>query len=126
MPSIALIMRRKPLAEGISRALEEEADGLETYIITNYRQASAYISRLKPATIVFEIAEPGTRDAQYSLELSGKIKRLAPGCKLLLIYPEADQENLKSLIQDKRSGMIDDFVSYDTSLNYLVSKILAM
>ncbi len=126
MPTIALIMRRKPLAEGISRALLDENPALKTCIITNYQQADAYISSHNPATVVVEIAEPGTKDAQFSLDLSGRVKVLAPDCKLLLIFPEADQANLKQVIDRKKGGQIDDFVSYDTSLAYLVAKILAI
>ncbi|MGI5900028.1 MAG: hypothetical protein ACOX8S_08945 [Christensenellales bacterium] len=124
---IALIMRRKPLAEGIAMALKSHMAGeLKTHIITNHKLACAYIEQYQPELAVVEIAESGPYDATSCLELCDEIRRQVPFCKLLTICPESDKDEINQCVSAKRRGMIDDFVFYDASLDYLVSKILSI
>jgi hypothetical protein len=73
-------------------------------------------------TVLIEIAETGKYDAGYCLSLCVRVR--APGRKLFLLCPEQDETSVSAVIRAKRQGLIEDFMFYSASVDYLVSKLL--
>ena len=127
MRKIALIIKRRPLAEGIIMALKSmTADVFQPYIIDDYRLAETYIKQYMPDTAAVEIPETGECTTACCLELCRAVRRAAPGCRLLMICPENVKDSVKAAMSAKKTNLIDDFVFYDASLNYIASKIFSM
>ena len=75
---------------------------------------------------LIEVAENEEYGMDYCLALCGWLQKETPECKLLLMCPESDTECVEAAIAAKRSNQISDFIFYDTSLEYLVSKLLSL
>lgn len=50
----------------------------------------------------------------------------APKCMLLLMCPEQDENSITRVVEAKRKKRIDDFVFYDVTIEYLISKLMSM
>ncbi|MCL2105516.1 MAG: hypothetical protein FWH26_00360 [Oscillospiraceae bacterium] len=116
MQTVVLVMRRGLAAQGLMRKLRGDPDLRLTY-------EPAY-SRADVALI--EVAESGRQDISYCLSLCDRLQTEAPLCKRLLMCPEQDGTAVARAVEAKRAGRIDDFVFYDATPDYLVSKLLSM
>ena len=77
-----------------------------------------------PGVVVVEIPESGIfRFAEKCLAICDAIRKQVPGCKQVLICSESDADSCRAAIQAKQENRIDDFLFYDTSVNYLFSKL---
>ena len=50
----------------------------------------------------------------------------ASKCMLLLMCPEQDENSITRVVEAKRKKRIDDFVFYDVTIEYLISKLISM
>ena len=115
--TVALIMKRKVLAQSLMRLTREEK-GIQMYFQPDYGCGAS--------CALIEVAESGEYDVAYCLALCAWLKKETPACKLLLLCPENDEECISEVVTAKRAGKIDDFIFYDTSLEYLISKLCSM
>ena len=125
MQTYALIMKRRPLAEGIGMTLEEKG-GAGILIIGDYSLALGYMEKYRPGVALIEAAESGPFGADYCIKLAASIKADYPSCRLLLMVPEYDEAAVRTAIDGRRSGTIDDFVFFDAGLGYIASKLISM
>ncbi|MEA4911952.1 MAG: hypothetical protein VB092_04970 [Oscillospiraceae bacterium] len=122
MKTVALIMKRRAVAQLLTERLAEEevcARGVFDYA----RAAQAVLSA---DAALIEAGEDGAYTADACLALCAKLHAAAPGCRLLLLCPEGDAAGVRLAAQAARDGTIQDFVFYNASTEYLVSKILAL
>lgn len=125
MQTIVLFMRRMPVAQGIMQKLQGNTD-LRLVFEPEYAYATHAI-RLNGAGIaLIEVAESGEYTADYCMELCARLRRETPRCKLMLMCPEQDKRGVAQAVEAKRDGRIDDFVFYDSSIDYLASKFLSL
>lgn len=123
--TVALIMKRKVLAQSLMRLTREEK-GIQMYFQPDYADADVVIRGCGASCALVEVAESGEYDVAYCLALCAWLKKETPACKLLLLCPENDEECISEVVAAKRAGKIDDFIFYDTSLEYLISKLCSM
>jgi len=123
MQTIVLIMRRKAIAQGLAQSL---GGGPRVILEPSHRYAQARIRAGGADIALVEIAESGSHGAAKCLALCDRLREDAPQCKLLLMCPEQDQDSVARAIEAKCRGRIDDFVFYDVTTDYLVSKLLSM
>ena len=127
MRKIAIVMKRKPLAEGISMALQKyRADGIKSCIINDYELTHAYFESIMPDAALIEISESGKYDAQYCIELCRTAAMDFPETKLILMCPDNDEKSIAAAIEAKKNDVISDFVFYDASMEYLVAKLCSV
>ena len=123
--TVALIMKRKMLAQSLMRLTREEKD-IQMCFQPDYADTDVVIRGCGAGCALIEVAESGEYDVAYCLALCARLKRETPACKLLLLCPEIDEECIAEVVAAKRAGKIDDFIFYDTSLEYLISKLCSM
>jgi len=114
-------MRRKSVAQGLAQTL-----GGGLIIEPSHRRALARVRAGGADVALVEIAESGGHGAAECLALCARLREEAPQCKLLLMCPERDRDSVARAIEAKSQGRIDDFVFYDVTTDYLVSKLLSM
>lgn len=125
MKHVLLFMRRKVLSSALSR-LAKEKNQLRFFTETNPANLLIAAKSHRVEIAVIEAAESGEFSVHDSLRLCDEIRRGLPGCKLLLLCSENSEESKRLAISAKQEGHIDDFIFYDTSIDYLMSKLLAM
>ena len=125
MRTIVLIMRRRPVAQGLMQKMIDDAS-LHLLYEPDYAQADIAIRTHAASTALIEVSESGEYDTSHCLALCTWLRKETPGCKLLLMCPEQDKTGVAQAVEAKKDGCIDDFVFYDSSIDYLVSKLLSM
>jgi hypothetical protein len=123
--TLALIMTCRPIAQTLMLKIREEAT-LAVIFELAYASADTAIRANSVDTALVEVAEAGQFGLCYCLALCARIRRKAPRCKLMLMCPESDEEGVARVVEAKRCGQIDDFVFYDSTIDYLASKLLSM
>lgn len=125
MPTILLLMQRKAIIQNIKKRL----DGDNTIFVIsdkNYNTDLVFSNGLKLEVILIEVSESRNYDIEYCLILCEEIRKINPWCKLLLMVPEQNKNSVNLVVKAKVSKEIDDFVFYDVTIDYLVSKILSI
>ncbi len=122
MWTIALLMQRMPIAQGLIKKLEQPY--IRLCYESDYAKADSLVHTSCANIALIEIAETGRYDAGFCLALCSRLHDTIRGCKLLLMCPEQDESSIAAAIDSKQEGIIEDFVFYDASIDYLASKLL--
>jgi len=122
MIQIVLVMRRMVFAQSLTRILAEKNE-FHVRIARNYQEAEILIEGTRADAAMIEVSENDEGDMRSCLSLCSEIRSRAPNCRLLLMCSENMEEAVREVIRAKLAREIDDFVFYDTSLRYLISKI---
>ena len=124
MKNLAFVTRRKMVAQGLEAALT-----VHTYLKMNLlplippsnalKDASVY----QPDIIILDVS--GEMEQEDLFSLCRKIRQQLPCCKALLLVP--DTRSYRELsVQARKKNLIDDFIFYDNSMNYLLAKLAAL
>ena len=79
-----------------------------------------------PALALVEIPERRGAPLQEAFDVCDDIKEVCPNCKIMLMCPEQDTKSVDACVEAKKKGDIEDYVFYDTSPEYLTSKLKAL
>lgn len=121
--TIILVMYRKVIVENLLDKLGK-CEHINILYQPHYNKAVSLINSIHAAVALIEVAESGEYDIAYCLKLCAKIRMKTPKCKLLIMCSELDQKNIDLVIDAKEECLIDDFVFYDVTSDYLVSKLI--
>ena len=123
MKKIAFISKRKVLIQSLCDAIKSNSRlNFETYSLYNIEQSLVDVEVLGVDVIVIDVSEDKKND---SLSLCDKLRTVLPDCKLLLLISLDDKEAKDFAVSAVKDGSADDFVFYDTSLEYLFAKLAA-
>lgn len=125
MSIIMLIMQRKAIVQGLMDRFRDIPD-MRLIYEPEYQHADRAIRHYDANAILIEATESGHYDTAHCLTLCKRLRKQAPGCKLLLMCPEQNEHNINLAIGAKGGKLIDDFVFYDVTIDYLVSKLISI
>ncbi len=125
MPIIILIMKRKPIAQGFMNSLKGSPD-IRLIYQPYYHRSNLTIHKHKAKVVLIEVAETGPYDIGYCLVLCNELRETAPECKLILMCSDQDEKTIDLVIDAMGKNYIDDFVFFDVTIDYLVSKLLSI
>ena len=118
MKRVLLVMKRRVLAEAI---MQETQSAL--LFRAEYRSENAPIAAETFAADVVLLEIPERTPRAQSAALCDAIKRQRPETRILLLCPENDPDACRVTIEAVREKRADDFVFYDTSIRFLLSKL---
>lgn len=122
---VMLLLCRRVIADLLIRAIEKQ-DEAKAFGIYDYKNAvPAAMSRLPDIALV-EVPEQYGTSAQDTLALCEEIKAARPGCKIVILCPENDKAGVGACVEAKRAGKIEDYLFYDSGVDYLVSKLRSL
>ena len=125
MQTIVLVMQRRPVAQGLMQRMQAE-QSLTPIFEPDYAHADVAIRSNRADIALVEAWESGEYNTLHCLALCSWLRKETPGCKLLLMCPEQDKGSVAQAVEAKRDGQIDDFVFYDSTIDYLATKLLSM
>lgn len=125
MPIIVLIMKRRPVAQGIMNCLQDYKN-IRLVYEPYYHRGHITIKNNKARVALIEVAESGPYDIGYCLELCKKLREETPDCTLILMCSEQDEKTIKKVVEAKGQNRIDDFVFFDVTIDYLTSKLMSI
>lgn len=123
MQNIMLLIQRKAIFNNIKYHLQKHS-GINISHIQNY-DCLTIESLLNVDVILIEVAESGEFDINYCLNIINNLVKKVKDLKIILMCSDQDAESIKLVLKAKKARVIDDFVFYDVTVDYLVSKILA-
>jgi len=124
--TVVLVIWRKSIAQGLAHRLRGDQE-IHLIFEPSHSLAHAAIRFRAADAALIEVAESGEHHGIADcLSLCARLREEAPQCKLLLMCPERNQGDVSRTVEAKRMGHIDDFVFYDSSIDYVASKLLAM
>ena len=100
-----------------------DAPGIQLCYEPDYANADVAIRSHLATGVLLEVSEDGEQDIGFCLALCAWLREVTPGCRLMLMCPEGQEETVRHAIEAKRKGEIDDFVFYDVSLDYLSASL---
>lgn len=118
-----IVMQRKVLSDALVEYTKSEAQ-LDITVEHSYAMAALTAEALAPNVMMMEIPESGPwKSAEKCLAVCDVIKKQASNCKLIILCSEGDLNSCRTVIAAKRESRIDDFLYYETSIEYLFSKL---
>ena len=120
---ILLIMSREIISDSI--IAQSKAGGrFDFHAESDYMSAIESAIKYKPRIVLLEVPESGSyKSADKCLLISDEIRKNLPPTRQLLLCSETDAASRLAAIKAKQNKRIDDFLFYDTSVNYLFSKL---
>ena len=121
MKKIGFITTNKVLAQSLSAAVKGRPDWeIEPYLLLDPRQAALDADVLQLDAAVIDVADgiPVGETEAFCRSL-----RKTANCRLLLLVPKAAR---RTAIRAVKNNAANDFVFYDTSLDYLFTKLAAI
>ena len=124
--NVLMVMHRKMLSDALIAQTATDAP-FKIVAEQNYATAALTAETCIPDIVVMEIPESGPwRSAEKCLAVCDMIRGQMPGCKQVLLCNEYDAVSCHAAIRAKQARRIDDFLFYDNSVNYLLSKLEAL
>ncbi len=125
MQKVLLAMQRKILAQSLRSALQASGK-FEVYLEACNKNVLLAALKFGANIILIEIPESGVEPAKEKLNLCREIRKAIPESKLFMLCPEYSEESKNLVVDAKKHGEIEDFIFYDTSLEYFVKKLESM
>lgn len=126
MKKIGFITTNKVLAQSLAAAVRNSpALEFEPFLLLNPGQASLDAEVLKIDIAVVDVMDGASKEIETAGSLCEKLRGAVPGCRLLLLVSQDDRTGRKMAIRAMKSKTADDFVFYDTTLEYLFAKLAA-
>lgn len=125
MQKILLGLHRKILAQSILQTMKDDKR-FDCYIENCPVNIPLAIQKYDIDIAVIEVPESGSNPEGEKLAICREIADTSPNCKLLLMCSEESESCKKAIVEAKRRGEIEDFVFYDSSLEYLIAKLESM
>ena len=120
---VLLVMQRKIISDSLICQSKNDP----RFIFTaeeKYSTAVLTAEACSAEIVVLEIPESGLwSSADKCLSICDVIRNQLPSCKLMIICCENDTNTYRAVIHAKQEQRIDDFLFYDCSINYLLSKL---
>jgi len=122
---VMLLLCRRVIADLLIKSLERNEE-VEAFGIYDYKNAVHAAMSRRPNIALVEIPEKHGTPAQDTLEICVAIKKELCECKIVLLCPEQDKESINACVEAKKQGKVEDFLFYDSGVEYLVSKLEAL
>ena len=120
MKKIGFITTNKVFAQSLAAAIHSRPDwGIEPHLLLKPRQAVLEAEVLALDAVVIDAADAAPDETMAFC----RALRQSAGCRLLLLVPKKGR---RMAIEAVKSQAADDFVFYDTSLEYLFAKLATL
>ena len=117
-----VLCQRRVIAEALVGCIERSS-ALRPFVVRKFEDAAAVARVRRPALALVEIPERFGSPALDTIDVCEAIKTASPGCKIVLLCPEQDKESVDICVDERRRGGIEDFLFYDSSMEYLASTL---
>ena len=122
---VMLVLCRKVISGLLIEAIRNRTD-MDAFGLYEFNKAKGIAVTRQPRIALVEIPENRGHPAKEALDVCEDIQEASPGCKIILICPENDEESVSACIEAVKEGKISDYLFYDLSVDYLVSKLISL
>ena len=122
---VMLVLCRKVISGLLIEAIKKRTD-MDAFGLYEFNKAKDMAMARQPKIALVEIPENRGNPARDALNVCEDIQIASPGCKIILICPENDEESVAACIEAVKEGKISDYLFYDLSVDYLISKLITL
>lgn len=127
MKRVGIVTGNRLFAQSLAANNYSAEYQLEFFALTNPRQAIIDAAVFDIDVALVDIAISKVVDVRETvLELCTGLRAALPKCRMLLIASQDDSTGYDTAISAINGGLADDYIFYDTSLEYLLAKLAAM
>ena len=124
MKKIAFITRRKMLAQGLESAVSERySDELSLLPLIPPQNVLTDATVYEPDIIIIDVTFKMLDTMEF---LCIELRKIVKNARIIMLSAEDDAVYRDLSVQLKIKGLIDDFVFYDNSMNYIIAKLAAL
>lgn len=124
MKKIAFITKNKILGQSFAAAIKSMNQlDFNFYLFLNSDQALLDAEIFEIDIALIDVMDCNSKQTKMPLLFCEKLNEKLPNCHILLLVSQDDEVNRKMATKAKKKKMIDDFVFYDASLKYLITKL---
>lgn len=122
---IALIMDQRFIGEALAELLRAKGR-YEVSIVSDFERALGFFRELPPTLALVEVSDAiGSQDK--AMKVCGMLKDKIPDCRRMLFLSASNNAGvLATAIAIKRMRTIDDFVTADAGIGYVIASIEAL
>ncbi len=114
----------------IGQGLKKEFVGFEQYetiLITDYKNAELYLGDTSPDVLVIEVPDYSFYPFCFCLEICSRFKEKFPDCRIMLFLTYTHMDDiLAEVVEAKREGLIDGFITGQTRIEEIVAGIKSL
>ncbi len=126
MIKLGFISSNKILVQSIAAVIKNNTDfAFETFALLNPSQAALDAAILELDIAVIDLAAGFFRTPDALWSFCKSIRQDVPACNTLLLVPQEDDEMRSLAMKAKKDEFAGDFVFADSSLDYLLTKLIA-
>lgn len=131
MKRIGFITKNKVLAQSLVFLIKNTPDiPMEPYVFHSYKQAviDAEVFEINIAVIemIIETNDENHEETGTTLSLCNDLRKTTPNCQILLLVQQDNKDNQNTAMKAVNDKIVDDYIFTDTSLDYLLAKLLAL
>ncbi len=126
MIKLGFISSNKILVQSIAAVIKNNPDfEFETFTLLNPCQAALDAAILELDIAVVDMAAGFFKTPNALWAFCENLRQDVPACHTLLLVPQEDREMLSLAMKAKEDKLAGDFVFTDSSLDYLLAKLIA-
>jgi len=127
MKKVGIITTNKMFAQSLAASIREMPDrGFEPHLLLNPKQAQLDVEVLGIDVAIIDVVEGSTTGSESTVSFCENLRKAVPDCRLLLLISQDDKEACRVAVNSTKKEVIDDFVFYDASLGYLLTKLASL
>ena len=115
-------MYRQIISDGMKSALTKRPE-IQVYAEHIYENAIHAVNTYKPDAVMLEIPESKAMLPENYLQILDEIRKVYPRCKFMLMCPDSSEVSKRAMVEAMCAGRIDDYVFYNVTMDYLLSKL---
>lgn len=125
MKKIGVITTNKVLAQSLAKSVRGQSElAIEFYPLLNLHQAILDADVLNINVALVDVMSDSIKASVP--KFCNLLRQTVAGCKILLLVSQDDMAGREMAITATKGELADDFVFYDTSLDYLLAKLTAI
>lgn len=126
MKKVGLVTTNKVLAQSLAATIRNHPQlDFAPFLLLNPQQAALDAEMLKLDAAVVDVIDGAEKKAEKVLFFCEKLRKTLSCCRILLLVSQDDTAGRSMAINATKSKVADDFVFYNTSLEYLFAKLAA-
>ena len=124
---IGFITTNKVLAQSLVTIIKGYPElEVEPLMLLNREQTLLDAETLKIDAAVIDMTAGYSEESGMVRELFETLHKTLPECKILLLVSQDDMQGRETAIKAVKQNAADDFIFYDSSLDYLLIKLLTL
>ena len=125
MKRIGFITTNKAFAQSLAASIKNCPDlGFETFLLLNLDQAALDAEIMKIDIAIVDVIAGASRETSKIMRICEDLRQGLTQCRILMLVPPEYSEGRDTTMIAVKNKIVDDYLFYDASLDYMLTKLL--